>query len=424
MIASSSSSPPTRMDCETTMPPSEITATSEVPPPMSTTMLPVGSPTGRPAPIAAAIGSSIRYACRAPADRQASSTARFSTPVTPDGTQTTTRGCAQRFWWTFWMKWRSISSVTSKSAMTPSFSGRMAWIVPGVRPSIRLASMPTACTSEARASIAPPRCSENTIPPPRTYTSVFAVPRSTAMSRPPKPVRYEKKPIYRKGQTREARSGACTGTCGPLRRQKLNLAGAFEQANELGHRKTDHIPEIAVDSLNQSGAAALDRVAAGAPLPLARFHVLRDLVAIQITEVHPRGGDRRQLALSPGLGGTAEDQPTEHLVHAAGQKREHFPRCVRIPRLAKHPAVDADLGVAGQHAVALDRVRLAARVLEDDEARVALGQLLRLRGTTLDLEPELLEDRPPLRGRAREDQASSGKNSAASRVADSFESEP
>ena len=66
------------------------------------------------------------------------------TPVTPDGTQTTTRGCAQRFWWTFWMKWRSISSVTSKSAMTPSFSGRMAWMVPGVRPSIRLASMPTA----------------------------------------------------------------------------------------------------------------------------------------------------------------------------------------------------------------------------------------------------------------------------------------
>ena len=123
MIASSSSSPPTRIDCDTTIPPSEITATSDVPPPMSTTMLPVGSPTGRPAPMAAAIGSSIRYAWRAPALRQASSTARFSTPVTPEGTQTTTRGCAQRFWCTFWMKWRSISSVTSKSAITPSLSG-------------------------------------------------------------------------------------------------------------------------------------------------------------------------------------------------------------------------------------------------------------------------------------------------------------
>src|SRR3954467_1522663 len=76
MIASSSSSPPTRIDCETTMPPSEMTAPSEVPPPMSTIIDPVGSPTGRPAPIAAAIGSSIRYAWRAPARRGAASPAR------------------------------------------------------------------------------------------------------------------------------------------------------------------------------------------------------------------------------------------------------------------------------------------------------------------------------------------------------------
>src|SRR4029078_2763355 len=65
MIASSISSPPTRSDCETTMPPREITATSVVPPPMSTTMFPVGSLTGRPAPIAAAIGSATLYTTRA-----------------------------------------------------------------------------------------------------------------------------------------------------------------------------------------------------------------------------------------------------------------------------------------------------------------------------------------------------------------------
>src|SRR4029453_7576537 len=52
MIASSSSSPPIRIDWETTIPPSAITATSLVPPPMSTTMLPVGSAIGRPAPTA------------------------------------------------------------------------------------------------------------------------------------------------------------------------------------------------------------------------------------------------------------------------------------------------------------------------------------------------------------------------------------
>ena len=43
MIALSSSSPPTRMLWAVTMPPREMTATSVVPPPMSTTMLPVGS---------------------------------------------------------------------------------------------------------------------------------------------------------------------------------------------------------------------------------------------------------------------------------------------------------------------------------------------------------------------------------------------
>src|SRR6266699_2799943 len=58
MMAWSSSSPPTRIDSEVTMPPSEITATSVVPPPISTTMLPTGSLTGSPAPIAAARGSS------------------------------------------------------------------------------------------------------------------------------------------------------------------------------------------------------------------------------------------------------------------------------------------------------------------------------------------------------------------------------
>ena len=44
------------------------------------------------------------------------------------------------------MKWRSIASVTSKSAMTPSFIGRMATMLAGVRPSMRLASSPTART--------------------------------------------------------------------------------------------------------------------------------------------------------------------------------------------------------------------------------------------------------------------------------------
>ena len=45
------------------------------------------------------------------------------------------------------MKYCSIFSVYVKSAMTPSFMGRTAVMWPGVRPSIRLASAPTATTT-------------------------------------------------------------------------------------------------------------------------------------------------------------------------------------------------------------------------------------------------------------------------------------
>src|SRR5512132_4039990 len=76
------------------MPPRLRTATSVVPPPMSTTIEPVGSVTGSPAPIAAAIGSSIRNTRRAPACSADSRMARRSTAVDPDGTQTITSGAS------------------------------------------------------------------------------------------------------------------------------------------------------------------------------------------------------------------------------------------------------------------------------------------------------------------------------------------
>ena len=67
------------------MPPSESTPTSVVPPPTSTTIEPVASVTGRLAPMAAAIGSSIRKTRRAPALSAASRIARRSTAVAPEG---------------------------------------------------------------------------------------------------------------------------------------------------------------------------------------------------------------------------------------------------------------------------------------------------------------------------------------------------
>ena len=63
----SSSSPPVRIDVSLTMPESAMTAISVVPPPMSITMLPVGVSTGRPTPIAAAIGSATMNTSLAPA---------------------------------------------------------------------------------------------------------------------------------------------------------------------------------------------------------------------------------------------------------------------------------------------------------------------------------------------------------------------
>lgn len=81
MMDSSKRSPPTRTESENTTPLSERIATSVVPPPMSTTIEPQASCTGMPAPIAAAIGSSIRNTSRAPARSVDSRMARFSTSV-------------------------------------------------------------------------------------------------------------------------------------------------------------------------------------------------------------------------------------------------------------------------------------------------------------------------------------------------------
>ena len=168
-----------------------MTATSVVPPPMSTMRRPDGSLTGRPAPIAAAIGSSMRRAQRAPALRAASRTARFSTSVTPDGMPSSIRGRGMSpiRSWTRFTKYLIICSVTSKSLMTPSRSGRTAMMFAGVRPTIRLASAPMARTRLVLASIATTDGSLITIPRSRTWTSVLAVPRSMPMSREKRPSR-------------------------------------------------------------------------------------------------------------------------------------------------------------------------------------------------------------------------------------------
>ena len=156
-----------------------------MPPPISTIIDPVASDIGSPAPIAAAIGSSINCTLLAPAASAESWIAFLSTGVDPVGTQIKILGLANvLFRCTFFIKCLIISSVTIKSAITPSLKGRIAWIFPGVLPSIVFASSPTASTVFFPFSliIATTDGSFRTTPLPFATTSVLAVPKSIAIS--------------------------------------------------------------------------------------------------------------------------------------------------------------------------------------------------------------------------------------------------
>ena len=127
------------------MPPSERIPISVVPPPISTIIEPAASSIGKPAPKAAAIGSSIKCTLAAPAANAESKIALRSTWVEPPGTQITTRGGTKdRPSVAFLINIPSIRSVITKSAITPSLIGRTISILRGARPCIFFASVPTA----------------------------------------------------------------------------------------------------------------------------------------------------------------------------------------------------------------------------------------------------------------------------------------
>ena len=88
----------------------------------------------------------------------------------PEGTHTMTFGLTRKTCLSMIVlrKYRSIFSVTSKSAMTPSFSGRTARMPSGVRPSMRLASRPMPLILPVAFSIATTEGSLSTMPSPFT----------------------------------------------------------------------------------------------------------------------------------------------------------------------------------------------------------------------------------------------------------------
>ncbi len=178
------SSPAVRMELFETMPPSEMTAISVLPPPMSTIMLPSGASTSMPMPMAAAMGSKMRYTSRPSACSAESRTARSSTSVLPDGTPMTMRreGEKRRLpVCTILMSPRIICSQAVKSAITPSRRGRMVRMLSCVFSYIIFAFSPTASILSVRRSSATTEGSSTTILSSLTMM-VLAVPRSIAIS--------------------------------------------------------------------------------------------------------------------------------------------------------------------------------------------------------------------------------------------------
>src|SRR3954452_24360943 len=90
------------------------------------------------------------------------------------------------------------------------------------------------------------------------------------------------------------------------------------QLDQLGHRQSDHVPVVAFDLLDQGGALALDRVAAGAVPPFAAPQVTVHLGRLQQAEAdacHVRVGALVAM-------GAAERDTADHLVSAAGKATE------------------------------------------------------------------------------------------------------
>src|SRR5208283_2774908 len=121
-----------------------------------------------------------------------------------------------------------MRSVTLKSAITPSFMGLMATMLPGVRPSISLASLPTASTSPVDLLIATMDGSLTTMPLPWAETRVFAVPKSMARSEENKLKRERR--FIDQGNSRQARTAADAGAKSLRMITRLDNAGVLFSA--------------------------------------------------------------------------------------------------------------------------------------------------------------------------------------------------
>src|SRR5436189_225416 len=179
-----------------------------------------------------------------------------------------------------------------------------------------------------------------------------------------------------------------------------------EETHEARRGQADDIQVVPLDRPDERCAPSLDRVRAGAPLPLAGGEVGREVARRQLAE-----RDARALVLDffPARGQEAKAGHDD--VRLAGELLEHLLRLRRIGRLAEDLTLQHDLGVDAQYGTVAcdpgDAPCLPLRVLANDLRRVSeLRRFVLLVERLDDVEwnAELFEDCAPLRRARREQQ--------------------
>jgi len=173
-----------------------------------------------------------------------------------------------------------------------------------------------------------------------------------------------------------------------------------EEADEAGGGEADDVEVVPFDPIDERRAEALNRVPARPTLTLPGRDVSRHVPRCQRTKADARHG---VLDLLPPRSDEAE--AGHHLVRLARKSLEHRRGRLRPGRLPVHLAAEHDGGVDAEHRPISrplrDRTSLAGRVRPHEFDRPSTGQIAFLipRSDHLERNPELLEDRSPLRAR-------------------------
>ena len=133
------------------------------------------------------------------------------------------------------------------------------------------------------------------------------------------------------------------GTAAKARAHYHPLQSAINSGREVeqrGHRQPHHVEIVALDPRHERGPAPLDRVCAGAALPLPRAHVCVDRRAVQRPELHHglRGGGADPVSIDEA------DAADDHVARAA-ERGEHLGGVLGIAGLAEDLRPQAHHGV-------------------------------------------------------------------------------